>query len=311
MKDKSAINVRKSMNRGSPEHETKTPDREGQIMMIASEDVVTVPPTKSIKDTAKIMMEHEFRRIPITDPGSGKVLGIVSVMDIMDFLGGGEKYNIIEKKYEDNFLAAINEPVKEIMTRNVITLSNKASIDECIVKMLESQIGALPIVDGDGKLVAIVTERDIVLALSTLIINKEVQDYMSTKVFTSTPGTSIESACKIMFRNRLRRLPIVGGVADISKAPKKILGMFTSTDLIRLLNAKDLFDNIKTNEASKILDLKVSDVMVDEVITVDPTENLGNLCIKFAEYNIGGVPVVKDGNIVGIITERDVLQAIK
>ena len=128
MKEKTSINLRKSMNRGSVEHETKVHDKQGEIMKIATADVISIPPSKSIKDTAKVMMEHQFRRLPITDPGSGKVLGIVTVMDILDFFGGGNKFNIIEKKYQDNFLAAINEPVREIMSRDVICLSDKSSI---------------------------------------------------------------------------------------------------------------------------------------------------------------------------------------
>lgn len=311
MKDKSAINLRKSMNRGSSENESHVPDKDGQIMSIASKEVVAIPPTTSIKETAKIMMEHEFRRLPITDPGSGKVLGIVTVIDIMDFLGGGEKFNIIEKKFDDNFLAAINEPVKQIMTRDVITLSNKATIDKTIATMLDNQIGAIPIINSENELVGIVTERDIALSLAGVFTDDTVQDYMSTKIFTTTPGTPIESACKIMVRNRLRRIPIVGGEADISKANKKLLGMVTSTDVIRFLNAKDLFDNINTNEASKILDMKVSDIMVTDLVTVAPTERLGDLCLKFMENNIGGAPVVKNNEIIGIITEKDVIQALK
>ena len=95
MKEKTSINLRKSMNRGSVEHETKVHDKQGEIMKLATADVVSIPPSKSIKDTAKVMMEHEFRRLPITDPGSGKILGIVTVMDILNFFGGGNKFNII------------------------------------------------------------------------------------------------------------------------------------------------------------------------------------------------------------------------
>ena len=69
MKDKSSI-LRKSIKMGSVEHETKVSNKEGEIMAIASKDVISIPPTKSIKDTAKVMMEHEFRRLPIADPGS-------------------------------------------------------------------------------------------------------------------------------------------------------------------------------------------------------------------------------------------------
>lgn len=311
MKDKKAINVRKSGNRGSIEHQSKAPDKDGDIMSIASKDVVSIPPSKSIKDTAKVMMEHKFRRLPVTDPGSGKVLGIVTVIDIMNFLGGGDKFNIIEKKFDDNFLAAINVPVKEIMTTDVITLSNKASVDDTIKTMLEDQIGAIPIIGADKNLVGIITERDVALSMAGVLTEEEVQDYMSTKVFTTTPGTPVESACKIMVRNRLRRIPIVGGEADISNAAKKLLGMVTSTDIINFLNNKHLFDNLKDNSATEVLNTKISEIMVTDLITVPPTEKLGELCLTFADKNIGGAPVVKDGKIIGIITERDVIQAIK
>jgi CBS domain-containing protein len=309
MKDKTSIN-RKS-NTGAVEHETKVHDREGDIMAMATKDVVSIPPTKSIKDTAKVMMEHEFRRLPITDPGSGKLLGIVTVMDILDFFGGGKKFNIIEKKYEDNFLAAINEPVKEIMTRDLITLSHKASIGETIKTMLDNQLGAIPLIDADGKLAGIVTERDIALSLAGMAGKETVQDYMSPKVFTTTPGTPLESACKIMVRNGLRRIPIVGGEADISKAAKKLLGILTSTDVIKFLNAKELFDHLNSNLATDVLKTNVSEIMAKEPITVEPSLTIGELCELFAEKNIGGVPIVKDDEVVGIITERDILNAVK
>ena len=310
MKDKTSVN-RKS-NTGAVERETRVHDKEGDIMSIASRDVISIPPSKSIKDTAKVMMEHEFRRLPITDPGSGKLLGIVTVMDILDFFGGGKKFNIIEKKYQDNFLAAINEPVKEIMTRDIITLSNKASIAETIETMLSNQLGAIPLVDADGKLAGIVTERDIALSLAGVAGKDTVQDFMSPKVFTTTPGTPLEGACKIMVRNGLRRIPIVGGEADISNAAKKLLGILTSTDVIRFLNAKELFDNLNSNLATDVLEqTKISDIMAKEPITVEPTMTIGELCEVFADKNIGGVPVVKDDNVLGNITERDILNAVK
>ena len=309
MKDKTSIN-RKS-NTGAVERETKIHDKEGDIMAIATRDVISIPPSKSIKDTAKVMMEHEFRRLPITDPGSGKLLGIVTVMDILDFFGGGKKFDIIEKKYQDNFLAAINEPVKEIMTRDLITVSKKASIGETLEVMLGNQLGAIPIVDGD-ELTGIVTERDIALSLAGVAGKDIVQDYMSPKVFTTTPGTSLGDACKIMVRNGLRRIPIVGGEADISKAAKKLLGILTSTDVIRYINAKELFDHLNSNLASEVLDkTKISDIMAKDPITVESTMTIGELCELFSEENIGGVPVVKGDDVIGIITERDVLNAVK
>ena len=54
MKNKTSIN-RKS-NTGAVERETKVHDKEGDIMAIATRDVISIPPSKSIKDTAKVMM---------------------------------------------------------------------------------------------------------------------------------------------------------------------------------------------------------------------------------------------------------------
>ena len=209
MKDKNTKNLRKSMNRGSVEHETKVAENEGEIMTLAKKDVICIPQTKTIKEAAEMMIEHGFRRLPVTHPGSNKLLGIVTAMDILDFLGGGSKFDIIEKKHDDNFLAAINEPVKEIMTRDAISITPKYSIRESVDLMTKNGIGSLPIVDKEDKVVGIVTERDFALALAGSLTNETVGDIMIKDVITTTPGTPIESCSKIMVRNNLRRIPVV------------------------------------------------------------------------------------------------------
>ena len=61
MKDKSSI-LRKSIKMGSVEHETKVSNKEGEIMAIASKDVISIPPTKSIKDLSLIHISEPTRR---------------------------------------------------------------------------------------------------------------------------------------------------------------------------------------------------------------------------------------------------------
>ena len=51
--------------------------------------------------------------------------------------------------------------------------------------------------------------------------------------------------------------------------------------------------------------------MVKEPVTVEPNMTIGELCELFSEKNIGGVPVVKNDKMVGVITERDILNAVK
>ncbi len=302
MKDKNAINFKKSGNRGSVERETKFAEHDGEIMTLAKKEVITVPPTKSIKEAAEIMISHEFRRLPVTDPGSKKLLGIVTAMDILDFLGGGSKYELISKKHEDNFLAAINEPVREIMTRDVFFAKPKYSIKKCVDIMTNYNVGSLPVIDNGGKLVGIVTERDFALELSDSLTDELVEDIMIKKVITATPGTPIESSSKIMVRNNLRRIPVV--------EDDKLVAMVTSTDIIRFFGDKELFANMTLNSGLDILDKKISEIMKPNIFVTEPKAKLSELCKLFSEKNIGGVPVVEDNQLVGIVTERDILNIV-
>ncbi|BBL62455.1 MAG: CBS domain-containing protein [Methanobrevibacter arboriphilus] len=314
MKDKSAINLRKSMERGSIENETRVSEHVGDIMTLAKKEVISVPPTTSIIEVAEVMVKQKFRRIPITDPGSQKLLGIVTAMDILNFLGGGDKFNIVEEKYKDNFLRAINESVREIMTRDVISMTNKDSINDCINLMLEKDVGALPISDENEKLVGIITERDFVLAMAGVLTEELVEDFMSNNVITTTPGTPIESASKIMVRNKLRRIPILAKAIEdtaVHNEKESLEGIITSSDVLKFLGDNELFSKMESNSALGVLETKISEIMEDEVITVEPLTRLGDLCEILREKDIGGVPVVKNGELLGIITESDILKAIK
>ena len=302
MKDKNTKNLRKSMNRGSVEHETKVAENEGEIMTLAKKDVICIPQTKTIKEAAEMMIEHGFRRLPVTHPGSNKLLGIVTAMDILDFLGGGSKFDIIEKKHNDNFLAAINEPVKEIMTRDAISITPKYSIRESVDLMAEKGIGSLPIVDKEEKLVGIVTERDFALALAGSLTTETVGDIMIKDVITTTPGTPIESCSKIMVRNNLRRIPVV--------EEGKLVGIVTSTDILRFFGDKEMFASMTSNSGLDVLKRKISEIIKPNILVTESSVRLGDLCDLLAEKNIGGVPVVDDDELVGIVTERDILNTV-
>jgi CBS domain-containing protein len=310
MKDKNAINLRKSMGRGSIEHDSRVSEHDGDIMTLAKKEVISIPPSTSIKEAGKVMVEHKFRRLPVTDPGSGKLLGIVTAMDILNFLGGGDKFNLMEEKYHDNFLAAINESIREIMTRDVKSLSHKESIGSTISVMLEDDIGAIPILDDDEKLTGIVTERDFALAMAGILTDELVKDFMTTDVITTTPGTPIEGSSKIMVRNRLRRIPIIGKDLKSHNSKENLVGIITSNDVLNYLADNKLFTKMESNSGQEVLNTKISDIMVKKVITVEPLTRVGDLCEILKEENIGGVPVVKNGELLGIITERDILKAI-
>ena len=311
MRKKETINLVKSMDRGSLEFETHASQHEGDVMSIATKKVVTAPQTATIKEAAERMVKNKFRRLPITDPGSEKLLGIVTSMDILDFLGGGDKYKILEKKHHDNFPAAVNEPVKMIMTREVETINTKDSINTAVAKMTTKGVGALPIVDSEHKIAGIVSERDFVLLMAGVLNDELVDAHMQKNVITTTPGTRIEGASKIMVRNKLRRIPVVGEERKTPHPEKeKIVGIVTATDILEFLGKNSAFEHMITNSAEEILNTTITEIMESDVITANAMSHLGDVCDLMEDKGIGGLPVVQNGDLKGIITESDILKAI-
>jgi CBS domain-containing protein len=308
MRRKETINIVKSMDRGPLEFKTRTSEHEGDIMSIARKEVVTAPQSITIQEAAETMVKNKFRRLPITDPGSGKLRGIVTSMDILDFLGGGDKYKILEEKYQGNFLAAVNHSVKEIMTREVYVLRDKDSVGDAIGEMIKRGVGALPVVDSQDKIVGIVSERDFVTLMAGVLTDELVEDYMTDNVITTTPGTRIEGASKIMVRNKLRRVPVVG---EDRKTPhpekEKIVGIVTATDVMEFLGENRAFNS--SGNAEEILNTYISDIMEKEVLSTSERTRLGDICQIMQNKGMGGLPVVHGDELQGIITESDILRA--
>ncbi len=292
--------------------QTKKADNDGDIMKIASKEVVTASQSATIIEIANLMSQKDIRRIPITDPGTGKLLGIVTTMDILDFFGGGKKYNLITEKHKGNFLSAINAPIKEIMTIGVKTMTNKDTIIDAATLMLEEDIGGFPIVDSENNIVGMVTEGDIVKTLQRLISDVEVRDVMATDLITTTPGTKLEAITKIMVRNSLRRVPIVGEDVNSASKEDKLLGFVTASDILKYIGEHKLFAKLFSNEGEDVVNISVEELMITDVISASKYDKLSDVAEKMFDKNIRGLTVVDDetGKLIGIITIRDLLKAV-
>lgn len=282
------------------EHPAKK--REGEIMNIAKTSVVTMAPTTPVYDAVQIMSKQGFRRIPISDPGTKRLLGIVTATDIVDYFGGGDKFQIIQKKYAGNFYKAINEPVKTIMTRDAVSVLATADLKEAIRLMIEHNIGGLPVVDDEGKIWAIITERDVINLFMGKISGVKVEEVMSRKMLTTNPSTTIFEAVKTMTAQGFRRLPIV--------SDKELAGIVTVMDVLRYFGSKQVFEHLRAGTITQVLQTPIMEIATKNVITVEPRMDVGVAAKLMRENNIGALPVVEDGKLVGIITERDFFKVI-
>lgn len=292
----------KTLNRGPRDKKREKWERFGEVMNVAERSVVTVFPTTPIKKVAEKMVEYGFRRLPVIEAGSERLVGIVSSMDIIDFCGGGEKHNIIEKDFGGNFLSAINAPVRIIMEEDVICIDVQADLQEVIDKMIATGRGGLPVVDKEGRLMGIVTERDVIVKAHRILSDETVEDYMTRDVIVSSPGMRLRDLIRIFVRNGIRRTPVV--------QEEELVGIITVTDVLTYLVSEELFERMTSFEEEPALEIWVERVMKSDVITVGPKDSLKDAVELMVKNEIGGLPVVNGRRLLGIITEKDILEAM-
>jgi CBS domain-containing protein len=277
--------------------------REGEIMQIARTPVVTMAPTTPIQDAVQIMCQKGFRRIPIANPGTKFLGGIITATDVINYLGGGKKFEMIQQKFGGNFFKAINEPIKLVMTQQVVSINVAAKISDAIELMKEKNLGGLPVVDDENRARGIVTERDIAILFADRISGVRVAQLMSETVVTALPRTTIFEAEKTMVTQGFRRLPII--------SDGKVMGIMTSMDVIRFFGSGEVFKYLQSGTIIQVLNNPALQIATKAVTTIEPDLDVGQAAKIMREKNIGAMPVVKNERLVGIITERDFFKIIE
>lgn len=119
--------------------------------------------------------------------------------------------------------------VQQLMNQPIITCSVDESANTAATLMWEHDCGAIPLVDGEGRLCGMVTDRDLCMAAYTqgrCLSDIAVRSVMSGKVFQCGANDDIEAAEKLMSKNQIRRVPVV----DQAGRP---IGMLSINDLAR------------------------------------------------------------------------------
>lgn len=118
----------------------------------------------------------------------------------------------------------------------------------------------------------------------------KIEDLMICEPITITATTTVEEALTCMKTNSVRHLPVVD-------ADQKLLGFVTLADLKQGLIP------------SMVSDLTLTDLMIKKPITVAPDRDIEIAAQLIYKHKIGGLPVVEEGRLVGIITVTDLLGA--
>ncbi len=128
-----------------------------------------------------------------------------------------------------------------------------------------------------------------------------VSDWMTEQVLAVEVFDSIGIARRLMAKHRINQVPVVDG--------EKLIGIVTDRDIRDAYPTSILIDHAK--EIDRFADsYTVEDVMTFNVISVKPETSLVTAVRLLRRHRIGSLPVVKKGELVGIITRSDVLGII-
>ncbi len=118
--------------------------------------------------------------------------------------------------------------ISEIMSERVVTIDQREPVIAAARLLKRMNLGALPVTDRSGKLVGMLTDRDIVVRCVAAGGNARemtVGDIMSRGVVTASPESEVSDAARRMGRGQVRRLPVVEG--------GKLVGMLSLADMAR------------------------------------------------------------------------------
>lgn len=137
-------------------------------------NVKTVSPDATVREVAEILAQEDYTGLPVVDE-EGRLVGIVTEADLLvraktlklptvfPFLGG-VIFLESPRKFEEQLRKATGTKVSEIMTRDVVTVTEDTPLHELAAIMVEKKVKRLPVVDG-GRLVGIVTRDDLIRAI--------------------------------------------------------------------------------------------------------------------------------------------------
>jgi CBS domain-containing protein len=255
----------------------KLMDWQATAAKVGSREPVHCRETESVSKAVEMMDFFGFRRLPVTD-GEGRLRGIVTTTDVLEFLARGR---------------ALRTPVKDVMSEPW-AVEHWSSLYRTLGLFHRYRKGGYPVVH-DERLKGMITDFDIVKGIQRPL-GMKVSSIMTHKPMVVGENEPILYASRMMSRG-FRRLPVVkDGI---------LVGIITPHDVISHLKARGKLAGLRRSDRA------VRDVMTRDVVTVEPGMDAYAAVRLIKSLGIGGLPVAEDHEVMGIITERDIVNLMR
>ncbi len=244
---------------------------------VMSRDVATACPDAPVVSAAKAMAERKISCLVVLDKES--VAGILTETDVL---------RRVVRNGKDSYQTTL----AQVMSRPVETVPVHLSILAASEVMGRKHVKRLPVVQED-KLVGIVTQTDLVRALTSYGMWRDISEIMSTDVAAVAKTATVAEAAEVMTNQEISCVVVVEG--------EQAVGVLTEKDLLGRVVA------LCKDPAS----ITMEQVMSSPVASVSSSYSVFSTSRIMEEQNIRRLVVTKDKRLCGIITQTDIFMAVR
>jgi IMP dehydrogenase len=190
------------------------------------DDVLLVPSYSEVLPREVDLSSNFTRKIKINTPVVSAAMDTVTEEELAIAIAREGGIGVIHKNMSIEKQAAQVKRVKRaenVMIFDPITISLEATVADAMNLMSEYKIGGIPVVDKDGILKGIVTNRDLRFENNR---KKKITDVMTTNLITTNHKTNLEAAARILQKHKIEKLPMVDDMG-------KLIGLITYKDITK------------------------------------------------------------------------------
>ena len=206
----------------------------------------------------------------------------------------------------------MNATVKDVMSTHVVAVRKFASYKEMAAMLRSRRISAFPVLDDDNRVIGVVSEADLLTkealdgtvpgAFTGMFHHQEkakaegvtASDLMTSPAVTVGPGDSVIRAARLMYRGRVKRLPVVD-------AAGKLVGIVTRADVLAVYDREDTDIQAEITD-SVILQHHLCD---PAAFSVTVTNGIVTLEGTPETASVGHDIVAEAGHVQGVVAVRD------
>ena len=256
-----------------------------KVKDVMTKEVIAVDKDVNLSYVLDLMKKHDITKIPVVE--DKKLIGMVTDNVIAYKLGSIRKRGVPASRLH----------ASSVTDKDIICISPDTDVIKILKDVGKPGPTMLCVVENDT-LVGVITKADLLPLVNS---KKQIREIMQKQLHTVSPDDRVIHARRIMIDEDIARLPVVD--------QGKLVGMISDNEIIfALANVKKSFS--LGRQKHKLEELLVEDVMKTPALWAEPDMTATDAASIMLNKNVGALPLIENGKLVGIISRTDLLNTI-